>query len=303
MGSRLREATTPLPVAKRVSQCAEIVERYKNFRSKSAHSRATVAQELALLRYLANLAVELGYCSVPKVKWNVPRPVAREPKLIDEAKFGRLILSVNPRQRAVLRWLWDCGARPNELLLIRRDAYRPDEGAVFVPTPKTGRRKGAESRLVIPTAEMIAAIEERDGWLDGVVAEGKGAFGTGPNQARAQLGSEWLFPGVDGKQMARNSYRPMLESAFRKAKIEDRDFYAFRHTFATRWLASGGDPVTLSKLMGTSVEMIARSYGHLDHNWVREIQDRMRGKPPKDPEVRESPRVTYAQFAPKAQAI
>jgi transposase-like protein len=77
----------------------------------------------------------------------------------------------------------------------------------------------------------------------------------------------------------------------------------FGITFATRWLANGGDPVTLSKLMGTSVEMIARSYGHLDPNWVRQIQDRMRGKNPKNTEVRDRPRVPYAQYSPKAPAI
>ena len=63
---------------------------------------------------------------------------------------------------------------------------------------------------------------------------------------------------------------------------EGRDFYAFRHSYATRWLASGGDPVTLALLMGTSVEMIAKTYGHLSEEWVRRIQARMRGAVPKD---------------------
>ena len=55
--------------------------------------------------------------------------------------------------------------------------------------------------------------------------------------------------------------------------------------------------------MGTSVEMIARSYGHLDQNWVHQIQDRMRGQVAKDSEIWDRPRVQYAQVLPRVQAI
>lgn len=61
--------------------------------------------------------------------------------------------------------------------------------------------------------------------------------------------------------------------------------------------------MTLSKPMGTSVEMIARSYGHLDQNWVHQIQDRMRGQVAKDSEIWDRPRVQYAQVLPRVQAI
>ncbi|MNW17986.1 hypothetical protein D3C71_2173630 [compost metagenome] len=40
--------------------------------------------------------------------------------------------------------------------------------------------------------------------------------------------------------------------------------YSYRHTFATRWLLAGGSIKVLADLLGNSVRMIERHYGHLD---------------------------------------
>ncbi len=39
--------------------------------------------------------------------------------------------------------------------------------------------------------------------------------------------------------------------------------YGFRHTYATDWLLNGGSIKVLAGLIGTSVAMIERHYGHL----------------------------------------
>lgn len=50
----------------------------------------------------------------------------------------------------------------------------------------------------------------------------------------------------------------------RAAGIEpERRIYDLRHTYATFSLAAGVSLFTLSRRMGTSVEMIDRTYGHL----------------------------------------
>jgi hypothetical protein len=52
--------------------------------------------------------------------------------------------------------------------------------------------------------------------------------------------------------------------AIRAAGIEpERRIYDLRHTDATFSLAAGVSLFTLSRRMGTSVEMIDRTYGHL----------------------------------------
>jgi integrase len=75
-----------------------------------------------------------------------------------------------------------------------------------------------------------------------------------------------LFPASDGglldlQSFRRNYWNPALENA----SIEGprRTPYALRHTYAAWSLAAGVNPYTLARRMGTSVEMIDETYGHL----------------------------------------
>jgi integrase len=56
------------------------------------------------------------------------------------------------------------------------------------------------------------------------------------------------------------------------AGLPHRRIYDMRHTFATWSLAAGMGIFTLARRMGTSVQMIDRTYGHLAHD--AEDQDR-----------------------------
>jgi integrase len=47
------------------------------------------------------------------------------------------------------------------------------------------------------------------------------------------------------------------------AGIKHRRIYDLRHTYATWSLAAGVDIYTLARWMGTSLQMIDRTYGHL----------------------------------------
>jgi site-specific recombinase XerD len=120
---------------------------------------------------------------------------------------------------------------------------------------------------------------------------------------KTQLDSAWLFPDADGGQIAKNGYREALDSAFVTTGIKGRDFYTFRHAHCTHWLTAGGDVITLAHLTGTSAEMIAKTYGQLDIERVREVQARMSGKSARPTEIRERPRIQYAQCQPSLRAI
>ena len=60
--------------------------------------------------------------------------------------------------------------------------------------------------------------------------------------------------------------------AFKAAGVEHRRIYDMRHTFATWSLAAGMSIFTLARRMGTSVQMIDATYGHLARD--AEDQDR-----------------------------
>ena len=73
-----------------------------------------------------------------------------------------------------------------------------------------------------------------------------------------------LFPAAQGGHIGLDTWRtrewyPALDAA----GIEQRGPYCLRHTFATEALAAGVSIFQLARLMGTSVKMIDRTYGHL----------------------------------------
>jgi integrase len=86
-----------------------------------------------------------------------------------------------------------------------------------------------------------------------------------------------LFPAGRGGRIDLHNWRgrhwmPALEAA----GVKPRRVYDLRHTYATWSLAAGIDIFTLARRMGTSVQMIDRTYGHLAagaDDYERELLD------------------------------
>jgi integrase len=82
-----------------------------------------------------------------------------------------------------------------------------------------------------------------------------------------------LFPAAEGGRVNIDNFRSReWAPAFKAAGIEHRRIYDMRHTFATWSLAAGMSIFTLARRMGTSVQMIDITYGHLARD--AEDQDR-----------------------------
>lgn len=73
-----------------------------------------------------------------------------------------------------------------------------------------------------------------------------------------------LFPGVRGGHLNLNEWRTdEWTPAVRAAGLAHRSPYALRHTFATFAIAAGVSLYELARFLGTSVDQIDRTYGHL----------------------------------------
>jgi integrase len=151
------------------------------------------------------------------------------------------------------------GLRTNEwIALERRDVDRGQAVTVqrqcsrgrLTPYPKTVR-----SRRRIPlSAQAQAALEALPPRID----------------------TQILFPASRGGHIGLDTWRsrewyPALEAA----GIQQRGPYCLRHTFATEALAAGVSTFELSRLMGASVGMIERTYGHLAKDSEQQIRARL----------------------------
>lgn len=91
-------------------------------------------------------------------------------------------------------------------------------------------------------------------------------------QLPPRLDTRLLFPGQRGGVMDVDHWRqrvwkPAVEAAGLDQALTP---YSMRHTYAAWSIAAGVDLFTLSRLMGTSVEMIQKHYGHLVPQWEPE---------------------------------
>jgi integrase len=78
------------------------------------------------------------------------------------------------------------------------------------------------------------------------------------------LGSSLVFPAAGGgHRRLRNWRRRVWKPACEAADLDGHRPYDLRHTYATMSIAAGVSLFMLARRMGTSVEMIDRTYGHL----------------------------------------
>ena len=79
-----------------------------------------------------------------------------------------------------------------------------------------------------------------------------------------RLDSPLLFPAAKGGHINLHSWRrDHWNPAVRAAGLEHRTPYALRHMFASFAIAAGIATFEIARMMGTSIEQIEKTYGHL----------------------------------------
>jgi integrase len=163
-----------------------------------------------------------------------------------------------PRYRAIPAVLVGTGLRPEELFGLDRKDIDRENGVLNVervysqlrlkPCMKSDRQR----RRVPLRSKVLEALDAMTPRID----------------------SQVLFPAADGDRIKLATFRLRhWTPALKAAGIEHRRVYDTRHTFAAWSIRAGVQLFYLSRIMGTSVAQIDKTYGHL----VPDSEEYLRG--------------------------
>lgn len=165
------------------------------------------------------------------------------------------------------------GARPGELVAAEERHYdRSKRAIIFRANDRVYKWKNAaktgKDRVIILTAEAVGIVERR------ISRQGAGPV------FKNQRGKSLAGRTGAGCWMGRLKHRDAVAAFFLREGIhadamKGITMYSFRHTYATKALKCSVPVKTLADLMGTSVYMIERHYGHLtaDENYMRRMAE------------------------------
>jgi integrase len=188
-----------------------------------------------------------------------PQPRAEELHPFTPEEIAALDVELGSLYGPLVVFAAETGLRTNEwAALERRDVDKTGKAATVqrrvADGVVTGYPKTARSRRRVPLSGR--ALDALD-------------------RVPARVDTPLVFPASQGGYVGLDTWRtrewyPALDAA----GIERRGPYHLRHTFATEALAAGVSMFELARVMGTSLQMIDRTYGHL----ARDSEDAIRAR-------------------------
>jgi integrase len=178
-----------------------------------------------------------------------PEPKRREvPSFASVNELETVGAELSPTFRPLPLFVGLTGLRPEEWLALERSDVDRSAGVVHVRRVYTdGQVKlyGKQTRSLRTVPLPLRAAQALD-------------------ELPPRLDTRLLFPGERGGHLNLHEWRAdEWTPAVRAAGLEHRSPYALRHTYATFAIAAGVSLFELARFMGTSVEQIDKTYGHL----------------------------------------
>jgi integrase len=193
-----------------------------------------------------------------------PNPKAKKLELrfleADEVEAVAAELSSPVDRAAVVFAAWT-GLRPEEWLALERRDVDLKAGTVSVWRVYTdgqaklyGKTEGSSRTVPLPLRARLALAD-----------------------LPPRLDTPLVFPGPQGGVMDLGKFRKRWASALRTAGIAHMPPKQLRHSFASFAIASGVSVFDLSRLMGTGVQQIDETYGHMVKGAVERARDALDG--------------------------
>lgn len=210
-------------------------------------TQQTINSYLRAYRAFGNYCKETGYidsfeCPIKEVEPPVKQVYTdREiDKLLVKPKVEEFSAF---RMFCIISLILNTGARSNTILNIRIGDLDLEEGFISFNTTKAHKvvRLGLDKRVKRDLTEWLYTWRYDKGATD----------------------DDFLFCNEYGEQMARSTLTKSMRVYCNKRGIEKTSLHLLRHTFAKKWITSGGDIITLAKVLTHSELEMVKRYANL----------------------------------------
>jgi integrase len=235
----------------------EEIDHFKHSRLNSGRKGSTVNRDLACLRRLLRVAVKRNKLRAsPFSEGRVDfLPEQGRERILSFQEERAYLKAANSTLRDVATIILECGCRPDEVFRIS-----VDDVVLLSRTLKIQSGKTKNARRSVPLTKAAQDV------LRQRISQAKGPY---------------IFPFRKGFGSF-NWKRPMTQiwnahkDALQKSGIRPAfTLYDCRHTYGTRAIEGGIDPLTLMRLMGHANLATTNRYVHLSQNHLSDAQKRI----------------------------
>ena len=208
---------------------------------------------MTINNYLRNMSAFFGWCVEEDLILRSPVKrgdyikVERRPlEFVSDEDFRKLLRNMNTasfseyRDSIIIQLLLDTGMRVNECLLIQVTDVNLQKRYIYLPAENT---KGKKGRYVFFSDKMATQLQR---WI---------------KYKDRYRDSDFLFCTNKDKFLEVNNFEANVRKYAQRIGLKDIYPHVFRNNFAKRFLMSGGDIYTLSRLLGhSSVTVTEQAY-------------------------------------------
>jgi excisionase family DNA binding protein len=226
---------------------------------------STVNRELTVLKKMLNLAIEWNFAieSNPVKKANYfPEDEYKRERILTSDEERRLFNSAAPHLRAILACALSTGMRLSEILKLRWEDVDHKNKQIKV---KAQSSKSGKQRVIPVNADLFSVLRKQMELYSGA--------------------SDYVFlyedPATEKLRPVKTVRRAFTKACMR-AKIENLRFHDLRHTFGSRLIEKGADPVSVKDLLGHANLKTTEIYLHSSIGRMREAVEMLDSKPGKN---------------------
>lgn len=219
-------------------------------------SKRSMARKISTLKSFFKFLVREGIIeNNPAVSLIYPRQEKKLPTFLTEEEVDKLLESIKGedfitlRDKAILEFLYSCGARVSEVINLKKEDIDLIGGIVKV------KGKGKKERILPLGEPAIRAIKK---YLD-----------------KRKDNSSFLFVNYKGEKLSDRGVRLILEKYIKKLAFKFRvSPHTLRHSFATHLLNRGADLRSVQELLGHSSISTTQIYTHLSIDRLKKIYEK-----------------------------